>query len=273
MNLDSISYARILWHRAMPGVGHLELVCAVPFGPLARKQRLVLQDVDRPDEVLALVRGAEPSPHAGDAELPLTDRLDPDEEVLWGGSPEGPVLGWRELATAAGGVVVTLLGLAYGYRAGGILLGLEQVGLPVRSWEWTLLFAAVAITWGIMLAVGLGLVWYGVLRARRLGHETEYVVTDRRLLIRRGTIELSVDRRRIVDVVDAPASRGLHHLFLLLDAPHSRALGVSGALGPLLPSRDPVPPVLYDLRDIEPVKRMLLGSDVRRSRPSVPGAA
>src|SRR5688500_13677832 len=34
-----ITYARIRWHRGASGVGHLELVRAVPFGPLARRQR------------------------------------------------------------------------------------------------------------------------------------------------------------------------------------------------------------------------------------------
>ena len=42
---SGITYARIRWHRGAAGVGHLELVRAVPFGPLARRQVLHFHDV------------------------------------------------------------------------------------------------------------------------------------------------------------------------------------------------------------------------------------
>lgn len=273
MNRSSVTYGRIVWHRSAPGVGHLELVCAVPFGPLARKQRILLNDVKHPDAVFARIRGVEPTQHMGDGELSLTERLDEGEQVLWGGHPEGWLLSWREIAVAIVGLGLTVMGLLYGHRVGAILLGLEEVGLPVRSWEWVLLFLAGGITWAVMAGVGLGLAWHGLWRARRLGRDTEYVLTDHRLLIRRGGTELSLDRRRIVDVADAPAWRGLHHLFLVLDAPESRALGVSGALGPMLPARDSVPPILYELSDVDRLKELILRRDSHPSAPSIPDAA
>lgn len=273
MSRNAITYARIQWHRSVAGVGHLELVCATPFGPLARKQRVVLYDVERPDRVLAYIRGATPNEHADDPDLPLAERLDPEEDVQWGGAPQGWLLGWRDVLTGVLGLAVTALGVSYGHRVSAILLGLEEVGLPVRSWEWVLFFLAVAITWIVMVGVGAWLMWWGVGRARRLGRDTEYVLTEHRLLIRRGRTELSVDRSCIVDVADAPVRRGLHHLFLVLDTPVSRALVVSGALGALPPSRDRVPPVLYELRDVERLKELLAGPDAVSPSRSLPDAA
>jgi hypothetical protein len=259
MDRHAVTYGRIEWHRSAPGIGTLELVRAVPFGPLARKQRLVLSDIQAPDAVYAIVRGVPESPHAGDPDVPLVERLDPDEQVTWGGRPEGWLLGWQEVATAAGGAAVTAVGLLHGHRLAQLMIGLEE-GAVVRtgSWEWILLFAASVIGWSMTIAVGTGLLWYGLGRARRLGRETDYLITDRRVLIRRGRTELSVDRARIVDVADQPASRGLSHLFLVLDAPESRALAVSGALGPLLPPREGVPPVFFELRDPDRVRRLIL---------------
>jgi hypothetical protein len=266
----AITFARIRWHRAAPTVGHLELVRAVPFGPLARKQRLVLHDLEAPDEVLAVIRGVEPSAHGGDHTTPLTDRLDPGEEVVWGAAPEGPGIDWRNVVTSLGGVAVLLIGLPTGLRSAVVLAELEELGLPVTSGAWMLLFAAVALTATVILAVGLGLAWHGIWRARAMGHDTEYVLTDRRLLIRRGRTELSLDRGRIVDVAETPGWRGLTNLYLVLDGPEARALADSGALSVWAPSRDGVPPVLYELRDPAGLRSLLAGRD---SRPSVPHAA
>ncbi len=260
MERRKLTYARIAWHRSVPVVGHLELVVAVPFGPLARRLRVVLRDVREPDRLLALVRDRSPTEATGDRTVPLTERLDEDEQVEWGGHPQGWHLGWREIATTALGLLVTGVGLAYGYRNVVILLDLEGLGLAVRSAAWVMLFSAVLISWVCILAIGLGLVWHGVIRARRLGEDTEYLLTDRRVLIRRGATELSVERARVVEVATQPAPGGLSHLFLVLDAPQSRALEDSGALRPLLPARDAVPPVLFELPDPEGVRARILAT-------------
>ena len=106
----------LAWNRRAPTLGHLELVRAVPFGPLSRKQRLVFHDLKAPDEVLAIVRGAEPSRNGGDATTPLTDRLDPGEEVLWGACPEGLSIDWRHVSTTLLGLAVLFVGLPAGMR-------------------------------------------------------------------------------------------------------------------------------------------------------------
>lgn len=264
VRIQDLTYARIRWHRSVPVVGHLELVVATPFGPLLRKLRVVLHDLREPDVVLSLIRGQSPSEAAGDRTVPLIDRLEEGEQVLWGGHPRGTHLGWREAFIAGGGLALTVVGLLYGQRNAAILLDLEGIGLQVRSLEWGLLFSAVAISWVCILAIGLGLMWSGLVRARRLGDDTEYLLTDRRLLIRRGGTELSLDRGRIVDAALMPAAGRLHHLFLLLDSPESRAIADSGALGPVLPARDVVPPVLFELADAEHVRARILGLDAEQ---------
>lgn len=263
----AITFARVRWHRSVPGVGSLELVRAVPFGPLARSQRLVLHDLVAPDRVLSVVRDVEAAENAGDGQIALTDRLDPGEEVLWGAGPEGNLVGWRDVLTATGGALLVLGGMWYGANAVEIVMGLEEVGLPVGSRAWLFLFFATLLTFATIVAVGAGAIWYGIVRARNEGRETEYVLTDRRLLIRRGRVELSLDRKRIVDVAEVPTWRGLRNVFLILDGPGARALGDSGALTGLTPSRDAVPPILYELRDTERVRDLLLSR--RDSRPSV----
>ena len=268
----AITYARIHWHRSVAGVGHLELVRAVPFGPLARKQRLLLHDVESPDVLFARIREAEPTEFAGFADVKLTDRLDRGEVVLWGGAPTGWRLGSAEAFTAAMGTMVLAAAAIYAYRTGGILLGLENVGLSVRSPTWLMLFLAIAISGSVMFISGAALLWHGVWGARDGGMQTEYLLTDSRLLIRRGLIELSVDRRRIVDVAELPSTGGSRNLHLILDAPDARALADNGALGLLSPPRSTVPPVLYEVTDLE-VLRDLLSLRRRNTKPPLDHAA
>jgi hypothetical protein len=82
--------------------------------------------------------------------------------------------------------------------------------------------------------------------------------------------ELSLDRGRIGDVAETTGWRGLTTLYLVLDGPDARALADSGALKVIAPSRDSVPPVLYELRDPADLRSLLSG---RTSRPSVPRVA
>ncbi|MCB9595886.1 MAG: hypothetical protein H6719_24410 [Sandaracinaceae bacterium] len=265
-----ITFSRIRWNRAIPTVGDIELVRAVPFGPLARQQRVVLHNVEAPDAVLSIIRGVEPSEHAGDHTTPLTDRLDPDEEVLWGAAPDGVGIDWRDVLTTLFGLGVLFVGLPAAVRTAAILANLEEHGLPIHSYTWVLLFVAMALTATLILSIGVVLTWHGILRARAMGRDTEYVLTDRRILIRRGRTELSIARQRVVDVAETRDWRGLTRLYLVLDGPEARALADSGALSVIAPSRDAMMPVLYDLEDVADVRSLLA---TRTSRPSLPHAA
>jgi hypothetical protein len=264
---SGLSYGRVTWNASTPGVGHLELVRATPYGPLARKQRLVLHNLRAPDRVLAIVRGVEATGALGDSDLSLADRLDRDEQVLWGGGPQGMLLGWRDYLTGALGAALLAVGLRYGARALAMMVYLERTGdLEVGSSSWLLLLLATALSGSMICAIGGWLIWRGLIYARALSRATEYVLTSERVLIRRGRTELSLDRRMIVDVAVVPGGRGCRDLFLILDAPGARALSDSGAMLPLGPARDLVPPVLYALRDAEWVCRLILAqADLARA--------
>jgi hypothetical protein len=261
----AITYGRIRWHRSVPGVGTLELVRAAPFGPFSRQQRVVLHDVEAPDRLYALIRGENPSEFAGYCDVPLTDRLDQGEHVLWGAAPLGLRLGSAELLTAALGAFVVGVGLLYCHRTSSLVLGFERSGLPVRSAIWLLLIAAIAITASVLFTVGAVLLWKGLWGARELGSSTEYILTPTRVLIRRGRTELSIDRRRIVDVAEQPSYGDLRDLYLILDGPRANALNDSGALGWLRPPRSLVAPVLYEVGDRERFCQLLLGERERVS--------
>ncbi len=263
----AITYARIRWHASEPGVGDLELVRAAPFGPFSRRQRVVLHDVLAPDRLYALIREVEPSDFAGYADVPLIERLDKGERVLWGASPLGMRMGRSEFLTAFMGVLVLAAGFGYAHRIGSVLVKLEELGLPVRSWTWLMLFLAILISAAVMLSVGAGLVWRGIWGARADGSRTEYVLTGTRVLIRRGRTELSVDRRRIVDVAAQPSTGDLSNLYLILDGPRATALDDSGALGLLSPPRATVPPVLYEVRDRELFRRLLFPEGQKSRHP------
>ena len=259
METRAITYARIHWHRNVPGVGHLELVRAVPFGPLSRKQRLTLHDLVAPDRVFALIRQANPSEYAGYSDVKLTDRLDPDEIVLWGDGPAGMRIGAAEGMTALWGIMVLIVAALYLAKTGAIMVGLEEIGLPVQSVTWALLFICILLSSSAMGAVGGFLLWKGTWGARADGSDTEYLLTNHRLIIRRGRTELSVDRGRIVDVAQVQGSSGLSNLVLILDGPNGRALDDNGALSLFAsPSRALVPPILYEVQDSQYVRNLLL---------------
>jgi hypothetical protein len=170
----------------------------------------------------------------------------------------------RDVLTAAIGAGVSWMAMRYGAQAASVLIDLERLGLQVRSWTWLLLFLAAALSFSVIAAVGAFLVWRGLIRARAMGRDTEYVVTNKRVLIRRGRTELSLDRKGIVDVAVVPVADGSRHVFLILDAPEARALSDSGAMMPMPPARDIVPPVLYELRDTDQVCELLLGREGER---------
>jgi hypothetical protein len=268
-----ITYARIHWHKSSPGVGDLELVRAAPFGPFSRKQRVTLHDVEAPDRLFALIRNAEPAQFAGYGDVQLSDRLDKGERVLWGASPLGFRLGHSELLMASFGVLVLCAGAVYAYRTGHVLVTLEGLGLPVRSATWVMLFLAIVTSGTVMLSVGAALLWHGLWGARAEGSSTEYILTDSRVLIRRGRTELSIDRRCIVDVAEQPSTGDLGNLYLILGGPRTRVSDDSGAQALLSPARALVAPVLYEVRDRELFRRLLFAAVEEKPEPPVRDAA
>jgi hypothetical protein len=256
----AISFARINWSTARPGVGDMDLVRAVPVGALRRRLLLQLRGVVAPDRVWAIIRGAETSidHHAGDR--PLTQRLDDGERVVWSAQPRRTAhtrlpRGRRELG------LLTLSAVLF-YTFGAMLVrsipnakalfaaGLRQVP-----------FAALVAAEGISLLLVLGTAVYlaieGLVQPLRQLDRTRYLITDRRVLIQRGREELHLDRERIVDVIPTPGANGMTDVFLVLDGPRARALAISGAFG----EQDVGPqlrPVLQSVEDAESVSRILL---------------
>jgi hypothetical protein len=90
---------------------------------------------------------------------------------------------------------------------------------------------AVALTIALLAVGSLGVLYEALVRPGRLDPDTRYLVTDRRVVIRRGRDELFLPRDRIADVIDLPDAGGTRTLFLVLDGPSARALASSGAFG------------------------------------------
>lgn len=228
----AISYAVIRWHDGVPGVGDLVLVRAVPTGALRRTLSVTLPDVEAPDRLWAIVRGLIPGATLGDGTRPLAQRLDDGERVLWTDRPHASRWTTRRIATA---VCATITATTV------ILLLMRAVPPIARMLR---LHALPPLVSGLLVAgVGLGLLllatvagWIGyasVVRPVRLARATRYFVTDRRVLIRRGSEELHLDRQRIAYVITAPWREGdaRRDLFLVLDGPQARAFSPSGAFG------------------------------------------
>jgi hypothetical protein len=272
---SAISYARIHWHPGSAEVGDLELVRAVPTGALRRKLALLLPGVVGPDRLWAIIRGVPTSGASGDGQRPLAQRLDDGERVLWSARPMGSwrdfiPTGAREFLTLGFGLAVAIAFVRELRIAVPAAKHVLAAGFAPTSAAFIALVCGVALT-ALLLACVAGTLGYAaLLRPARLAQKTRYMVTDRRVLIQRGSEELCLDRSRIVDVIDAPGQRGLHDVFLVLDGPRARALAASGAFG----ERDVengLTPVLHALADGEEVSQILRMGSGRR--PPMPDAA
>jgi hypothetical protein len=227
---SAISYAIIRW--TSDGIGDLVLERAVPTGALRRTLSLTLADVETPDRLWAIVRGLTPGAPLGDGSRPLAQRLDDGERVLWSAFPQASRWTYRRAFTALGstmiaGAVVHMLAKA----VPPVARVLRQHSLPPMT--------AALLAFGVALAVLLlasVAVWVGyaaLIRPVLVARKTRYFVTDRRVLIRRGTEELHLDRERIAYVITAPWREGhaRRDLFLVLDGKGARAFSPSGAFG------------------------------------------
>jgi hypothetical protein len=254
----TISFARIHWHRSAAGVGDLELVRAVPTGALRRTLSIVLPDLEAPDAVWAEIRGVDVTDALGDGARPLGQRLDPSERVLWTEKPQTQDWDSQRYMTLG---IACVAGLA-GFRAlfGGIhaLQVVARAGLRPFSASFGALVLGVAISVTFVLLTAAITGYHALFRPSRLNHATRYVVTDRRVLIQRGSQELHLDRDRIVDVIDAPKDKGLHDLFLVLGGHNAHAHALAGAFGERMRgARGDLWPVLRAVHDSETVRAIL----------------
>jgi hypothetical protein len=256
----AVTFARIHWHPNVPGVGDLELVRAVPTGALRRTLSIMLPDLEAPDAVWARIRGVASTPVLGDRARPLGQRLDPTERVLWTAQPQGD-RPWdvQRLGTLAIAFVALLSGvraLVGGVHALGIL---HTAGMRTFSAAFGAMALAVAISVAAVLVTSVVAGYHALLRPRRLNHATRYVVTDRRVLIQRGSVELHLDRDRIVDVIDSPQERGLHDLFLVLGGKNAHAHALAGAFGEKVvgATAGELLPVLRAVHDSDTVRAIL----------------
>jgi len=265
----AISYARITWSARMPHVGTLELVRAVPTGALRRRLALRLEGLESPDGVLAIIRDAQGVATPGHGTLPIAQRLDRDERVLWAARPLPSLRAYLprnaeewSLVTAALGLVVVSIALSV--RVVALERRVLAAGYTVRS----LPFWALACGMGVAVIIIFGTAIFlakrtFVHRARSL-RETRYLISNKRVLIQRGREELHLERNRIIDVIDAPAGEGTRNLFLVIDGPKARALAISGAFGEAEHGPD-LRPVFECVNDSDGARRVLRGG-----RTSVP---
>jgi hypothetical protein len=260
----AVSYALVRWNPRVPGVGDLVLVRAVPTGALRRTLKLTLSDVAGPDRLWAIVRGLTPSAPQGDGERPLGQRLDEGERVLWTGTPQAAPWTLRRLLTATVAAMVALAAVRVVTRATPAL-GRVIRAHAVSGLTSGLLVTGVALTTLLLVAVAAGVAYQACLRPGRLARLTRYLVTDRRVLIRRGTEELLLDRDRIADVISAPVDGAvdpgdekrsrLTDVFLVLDGPQARAYSPSGAFSER--DDDKLVPVFSAIEDAETVGSIL----------------
>jgi hypothetical protein len=261
IDIAQISYSLIRWNAKETSFGDLIIVRAVPTGALRRTLTLTLHDVQAPDRLWATIRGVEPSAPLGRSDRPLAQRLDPGERVLWSAAPLASAWSVRRVVTALAGAVLAVSfvrSLAKSVPTLARVLRLHALP-PALA---VLLVGGAALGMLLLLAVSAGVVYAALVRPARLARATRYFVTNSRVLIRRGTEELSLDRSRIAYVIDAPWKK-LHDVFLVLDGPQARALASSGAFGE---ERDDVlRPVFAAIADAETVGEILRTGELEKA--------
>jgi hypothetical protein len=260
----SISFARIFWNETVPGTGDIDLV---------RRLMLRLSGMAAPDRVWAIIRGEQDVAPSGHGARPLAQRMDSDERVIWSARPRPKLKFYvpqtpREWALMALALLLFAAFGRMGFRSVGALGGLLEAGMHAGSFAFIALVFGVTATMLLVLSIAVYLVYDVLIRPARLVRETRYLITNKRVLIQRGSEELHLDRSRIVDVIDAPAGHGSSHLFLVLDGPRARALAASGAFGEV--ERGPnLRPVFESIQDSESATRILRAA----SEPTLPRAA
>jgi hypothetical protein len=233
---QSINFARIRWSPKFAHVGTLELVRAVPMGVFSRKLALRLEGVESPDGVWAIIRGAQDVATSGHGNLPIAQRLDQGERILWSARPLPTLREYLPSGTHQWYLSVIALALfaiagVMAFRSVTLLERLSRIGIPSSSLTfWAL---AVGLGFGLISVLSVGVfITHSVIVYRALSlRNTRYLISNKRVLIQCGREELHLDRKHIVDIIDTPAGTGKSNLFLILDGPRAKAIAANGAFG------------------------------------------
>jgi len=262
----AISYARITWSEHAAHIGNLELIRAVPTGVLWRRLALRLEGLESPDGVFAIIRGAQSVASPGHGTLPIAQRLDRDEHVLWAARPLPSLKSYlprnaEEWSLTFVTVALVILSVFMAFKTVALERRLLRAGYALSS----ISFWGLAIGMGAAIFVIFGTALFLakttlVKRARSL-YETRYVISNKRVLIQRGREELHLERNRIIDVIETPAGEGTRTLFLVIDGPRARALAIGGAFGEAEHGPD-LRPVIEFVRDSDGARRALPGGKI-----------
>jgi hypothetical protein len=208
----------------------------------------------------------------GHGELPLAQRLDAGERVLWSGIPLASPWTVRRAITAAFAALLAVAAapmVLQAFPAMGRVLGLHTLS-PISA---AILITGVALAALLLVAVAIGVAYMACVRPMLLSRATRYFVTDKRVLIRRGQEELHLDRSRIAYVISAAAgARRLHDIFMVLDGPQARALAPSGAFAANR-DVDTLLPVFASIEDAETVGAILRCGESHDIEAPLPKAA
>ncbi len=259
----AISYARITWSARSAHVGTLELIRAVPTGALRRRLALRLEGLESPDGVLAIIRGAEAVASPGHGMLPIAQRLDHDERVLWAARPLPSLRAYlprngEEWSLAAVTLGLLVVSITLSCRTVTLERRVLQAGFTSHSVPFWALACGMGVAVAVILGTAIFLAKSTLVRRARALHETRYLISNKRVLIQRGREELHLERNRIVDVIDAPAGDGTRNLFLVIDGPRARAVATSGAFGEAERGPD-LRPVFECVSDSDGARRVLRG--------------
>jgi hypothetical protein len=259
----SISYARITWSERAAHVGNLELIRAVPTGALWRRLSLRLEGLESPDGVLAIIRDAQGVASPGHGGLPIAQRLDRDERVIWAARPLPSLRSYlprnpEEWSLAFVSVGLIILSLWMAFKTISLERRLLHAGYSLTSVSFWGLGVGMGAAIMVILGTALFLAKSTLVKRARSLHETRYVISNKRVLIQRGREELHLDMSRIIDVIEAPAGEGTRTLFLVIDGPKARALAIGGAFGEAEHGPD-LHPVLECVRDSDGARRALPG--------------
>ena len=268
----AVSFARVRWHKKHPGIGDLELVRAVPTGALRRRLTIVMHGLVAPDRVWAIIRGVTPTAPAGDGHRLLAQRLDDGERVLWSAHPDPTWRAWlpsgsRAIGSIAIALVLAAAAVSTGQHAVHALRRVASAGLAPTSPAFIAMAASLSLAIVLLAGGALAILYAVIVKPARQIAVTRYLITDRRVLIQQGDEELHLDRRHIVDMIDAPSPGGMRDVFLVLDGPHARALAAGGAFGE---QQQGLQPVLRRVEDVEAIRSILLRKSVAPPPPKPP---